>query len=154
MDRPSLDKAFAHLSAYQDAVRPRLSCRGIGCTGCCSGGIPVTDPEWARVRPHVTRAQRNHARLIDPENPTARCPLLDGKGRCSVYEVRPLICRSFTSTAPVARCDPHARGEGPTPEPGGHAALRTAHRLAGIDPDTATSLAGRLAALTDAELRA
>lgn len=148
-----LERADAFLDAYQARVRDRLRCRGIGCTGCCSGPIPVTDAEWTRIRPEVTWAQRNAARLVDPQDPAARCPLLDGKGRCTVYDVRPIVCRTFNSTAMPYRCDPLSGSPGPVPEAGSYAAMREAHRLAGLNPDTATALLGRLAALSEEDLR-
>lgn len=34
------------------------------------------------------------------------CPLLDSRGLCSVYDLRPLTCRIYVSFSPPGRCDP------------------------------------------------
>lgn len=81
---------------------------GFGCdasTDCChferTGREPwVTDLEWALVAKALGRlggrdavAAKNRRSL--PLVGEGRCPLLDGDGRCSVYEARPLGCRTF-----------------------------------------------------------
>lgn len=69
---------------------PRLECRRL-CQEAC-GPIVMFRPEWDRLveflmyEPSPTPDQA--ARL--------RCPLLDeSSGRCSVYRIRPMICRLF-----------------------------------------------------------
>lgn len=60
------------------ASLPSIACKGL-CSDCC-GPIYVNSFEWERMG----RPQWNKASL--------KCPVLVEK-RCSVYEVRPLICR-------------------------------------------------------------
>ena len=58
-----------------------------GCGDCC-GPVPVSQVEFDRVVAYVTKHK------IVPKDQGLTCPLyLNGK--CSVYEVRPLLCRSF-----------------------------------------------------------
>jgi len=58
-----------------------------GCGECC-GPAPATQAEFDRVVAYVIEHK------ITPKDQGITCPLyLDGK--CSVYEVRPLICRAF-----------------------------------------------------------
>lgn len=58
-----------------------------GCGECC-GPAPATQAEFDRVVAYVLEHK------ITPKDQGITCPLyLDGK--CSVYEVRPLICRAF-----------------------------------------------------------
>ncbi len=58
-----------------------------GCGECC-GPAPATRAELDRVVAYI----REHG--ITPKDQGITCPLyLDGK--CSVYAVRPLICRAF-----------------------------------------------------------
>ena len=45
----------------------------------------------------IYAAQMEGRRFEDPLNESVPCPLLV-EGRCSVYEVRPLICRGYNST--------------------------------------------------------
>lgn len=148
-----LQAAYAHLDRHLEAVRAQLSCTGRGCSGCCHGIIPVTDLEWTAIRPHITRAQRNLARTVAPEDGHARCPLLGEDGRCTVYAVRPLLCRSFTSTVAPSRCLPWTPLP-PVPDAGSRSALRTAHRLAGVNPDAWVALTLWVASLTDEEMEA
>lgn len=77
---------YAKLDALY-AQLPRIACRGL-CTACC-GPIPMSTVEADRMRrahpEHLTgRTTDNHA-----------CGYLTAGGRCSVYAVRPLICRVF-----------------------------------------------------------
>jgi len=58
-----------------------------GCGDCC-GPVPATAAEFQRVLAYIRE------RDIKPKDQGITCPLyLDGK--CSVYPVRPLICRAF-----------------------------------------------------------
>ena len=69
-----------------------------GCDHCCRSlpHLPtVTQPEWERLAPLLTPAQR--ARLLEPvTEPPLICPLLDAaQGLCTVYDVRPIACRTY-----------------------------------------------------------
>jgi hypothetical protein len=65
---------------------PPMRC-DVGCGECC-GPAPVTKTEFDRVVEYVIKHK------IVPKDQGLTCPLyLDGK--CSVYEVRPLVCRAF-----------------------------------------------------------
>ncbi len=65
---------------------PSMQC-DIGCGECC-GPAPATKAEFDRVVAFVIKNK------IVPKDQGITCPLyLDGK--CSVYEVRPLVCRAF-----------------------------------------------------------
>jgi uncharacterized protein len=87
-------------------------------TECCRFGITgrqpyVTSVEMLAIR--TALAQRggplSHSRRALPMLMNAErervCPLLDRTGRCSVYALRPLGCRTFY-------CDRAARGAGPS----------------------------------------
>jgi Fe-S-cluster containining protein len=103
------------LAIVQEEYRPRLHCQE-GCHYCCcKPGVLASIPELlrilARIRVTFTEvdvsslrertkaygeqlAGRNFNDLVDESIP---CPLLVD-GRCSVYEVRPLVCRGYNST--------------------------------------------------------
>lgn len=58
----------------------------VGCKGLCShscGPIDMSPAEKARIE----------ARTGQPFKTAMRCPLLDFMGRCSVYDIRPIVCR-------------------------------------------------------------
>lgn len=103
------------LAIVQEEYRPRLHCQE-GCHYCCcKPGVLASIPELLRIldRIHSTFskadvlalgerakryreqvAERDFNDLVDESVP---CPLLVD-GRCSVYEVRPLVCRGYNST--------------------------------------------------------
>ena len=98
-----------------DEYRPRLHCRD-GCWYCCcKPNVLVSVPELVRLLDHIERtfpadavahlrdrARRYSAQMAGrsldaPTNESVPCPLLVD-ARCSVYEVRPLVCRGYNST--------------------------------------------------------
>jgi uncharacterized protein len=88
-----VDAFFERVQAKQG---PDMRC-GSGCFDCCSPGLTVTGVEAALVRdglqgrpPAERTAIAQRARSSDG----SRCAALDSQGRCSIYDVRPLVCRS------------------------------------------------------------
>jgi hypothetical protein len=75
--RLELDALYAEL--------PRLDCRGLCAESC--GPIVTTRVEWQRI---CRAAGYEPKALVGVDGLT--CPLLKDN-RCTVYEVRPLICR-------------------------------------------------------------
>ncbi|MGH9140009.1 MAG: YkgJ family cysteine cluster protein [Vicinamibacterales bacterium] len=108
------------LAIVNDEYRPRLDCQSRCTYCCCKPGVLVTVPEFLRILDHVsstfdadgTRAliegARRYASMMegrhfdDLTNDSVPCPLLTD-GLCSVYEVRPLVCRGYNS-ADVGAC--------------------------------------------------
>jgi uncharacterized protein len=103
------------IAIVKDEYRPPLHCKE-GCSYCCcKPGVLTTVPEFLRILDHVrttfqddeisglTERARTYAAQMegrsfdDPVNESVPCPLLLD-GRCSVYEVRPLVCRGYNST--------------------------------------------------------
>lgn len=75
-----LDALYAEL--------PTIACKG-QCWDSC-GPISMSRIEWLRI---TTRLGYTPRQQIDPERPeTLTCPMLKDH-RCSVYELRPMICR-------------------------------------------------------------
>ena len=73
-----------------------------GCGNCCSRILPVSGKEVRRIREYI---RKHHIEECVNRPPTAgpvqdwTCPFRDNMKRiCTVYEVRPAICRDF-------RCD-------------------------------------------------
>jgi uncharacterized protein len=109
------------LAIVGEEYRPTIACRE-GCSYCCrKPGVLVTLPEvirivallretrdahgldglQARVAGYVAQLQGRH--FNDPTADSVPCPLLVDD-RCSVYDVRPLVCRGFNSTS-VEACE-------------------------------------------------
>lgn len=112
-----------------------LACRK-GCSICCTAQLTVTEAEAARILPMVSPDALPKAFLENhvpspwttnefaysclhgigqepdefPEKP-GECPFLSEAKECTVYPVRPLMCRLFISTAP---CE--GKGEATVPE--------------------------------------
>jgi Fe-S-cluster containining protein len=102
-------------AVVKDEYRPRLHCRDECSYCCCKPNVLVSVPELVRVLDYVERtftsvalsALRDRARaysaqmegrpLDEPVNESVPCPLLV-HGRCSVYDIRPLVCRGYNST--------------------------------------------------------
>jgi Fe-S-cluster containining protein len=99
-----------HTVTLRSVAHIEVACKR-GCSYCCHGWVSATAPEIlysvknlptariAHVTERVTQADRvtrgtsdaERARIVLP------CPLLEDHA-CSVYETRPVICRSVVST--------------------------------------------------------
>ena len=99
-------RALHALDRIYRTVKDRQQGWGCARSGeCCqlarTGREPYAWPlEWIRVREALARAKRS----IPGPREDGACALLDANGGCSVYEDRPLGCRTFF-------CE---RGAGPT----------------------------------------
>ena len=129
-EREALDAVAA---VYRDlAARPVTRACTLR-TECCrfqlTGMVPYLTRGEALV---AARALRRTGRVKAPSRDDGACPLLDGDGRCLVYESRPFGCRThFCSTAggPYQRTevldlirrleeiDARLGGDGPRPLP-------------------------------------
>ena len=108
------DSVYAHIPN-----QPPLACAS-GCAACCHLYVQVPPGIARMMADHITArfspAERDalHGRLeiaaaaardtTDPAKLRHRCPLLGDDNRCTVYDVRPLSCRAFTSRS-VAHCN-------------------------------------------------
>ena len=118
-----VDHTFAYEAKAKNALVARLV-RGTkslpvcapGCAWCCHLSVFASVPEILRIAEHLRAASsarafaearervRASAAIVAPMSKPERaqakhaCPLLDReKGRCGVYEVRPLSCRAYNS---------------------------------------------------------
>lgn len=79
-----------------------------GCGGCCSNFLPMTEKEIRTikryVKKHNIRPQRHVViPMAKPVHMDLTCPFLDDKKeteKCTIYEVRPAICRYFVCNDP------------------------------------------------------
>jgi Fe-S-cluster containining protein len=129
--RDAADIADAAAASFHDSVpnQPGTACTS-GCSACCHLYVQVPPGVAAAMADYIetrfTPAERDalYDKLTvaaaaanaaeDPARLRLRCPLLGEDDRCSVYDVRPLTCRAFTSKS-VARCHQVVFGA----EPGG-----------------------------------
>jgi Fe-S-cluster containining protein len=125
--------AMALSDAAVDTVRsnfagqPRFACAK-GCSACCHLFVAVppgvaeviaapvngsfTPAEREKLILRLEEAVAEDAGSDAPQMLRTPCALLDDGGSCAIYEVRPLSCRSFTSTS-LPRCEQVVFGKNP-----------------------------------------
>jgi len=117
--RATMDMVEAAASAVRNSFphQPRLGCRD-GCAACCHLFVAIPPGVAAAIADHIraTFPADQQEALIERlsiaasaiaavENPLwarGRCPLLDDADGCTIYSVRPLTCRAFTSRSEAA----------------------------------------------------
>jgi Fe-S-cluster containining protein len=106
------------LTRFGDSAERALVACGPGCGACCVLNVSVLFPEaisitwFLKRRFNDEQLESLHARLQDLLTRTrwlddedrlfvrAPCAFLDPQGSCMIHSVRPLLCRSITSTDP------------------------------------------------------
>jgi len=92
---------------------PDVACR-MGCNYCCHLQVSCYAPEAIRIADHLRKTRtpkqlaalktkmRDHQKLRAgltkkqrASGNVAPCPFLGSKGECTVYEVRPVVCRTY-----------------------------------------------------------
>lgn len=103
------------LIAQHPGDRSMIDC-GPGCGSCCVVNVSTLLPEGFAIARHLQKQgceyQQRAAERLDKLWREVRglddddrlfvrrpCAFLDGQGSCSIYPVRPLLCRSLTSTS-------------------------------------------------------
>ena len=70
-----------------------------GCGSCCSNVLPMTEDEIATIRKYIKKhriKERRHNYPTATPTMDMTCPFRDNdKKICTIYEVRPEICREF-----------------------------------------------------------
>jgi hypothetical protein len=117
---------LAELTAKIDGFFARVEARHgddmqcqTGCSDCCHVRLSITRVEAEAIRVHV------ESRPVVPNPRPDVCAALDDRGRCQIYDARPVVCRShgvpirmreaslpvirncfrnFTRTEPAADC--------------------------------------------------
>lgn len=74
----------------------------IGCGNCCSNLLPLTNKEIREIKKYIEKhniKKQDHKLFVLAKNQIdMMCPFLDDskpKHKCTIYEVRPFICRDF-----------------------------------------------------------
>lgn len=97
---PDLEKVFAKVDAFFERVEsrytPELACKA-GCHDCCAPDLTVTPAEAEAIEAFLAALEPDTRASVSKRATTSdgsRCAALDEAGRCSVYPVRPVVCRS------------------------------------------------------------
>ncbi|MDB5615874.1 YkgJ family cysteine cluster protein [Tardiphaga sp.] len=119
----------AAANSFRDNIpnQPAPACSS-GCSPCCHLYVQVppgiaaliadhieasfTAVERAALRERLRVASDAFRAVPDPARLRLRCVLLGDDNRCTVYEVRPLSCRAFTSRS-LPRCQQVVFGDAP-----------------------------------------
>jgi uncharacterized protein len=78
-----------------------------GCHACCEPALTVLKVEATRIAKFILENPSlqntlEHIQQSNPHNGT-RCEMLNAEGGCSIYPVRPFICRSHGAPIAIAR---------------------------------------------------
>lgn len=92
-----LNKVDAKFKEIQERNKQHMQCQQ-SCHSCCLPGLSVSSLEAS----HIAKFLRDHtdvdafAREAEEKNPFhgTRCSFLNEQGACTVYEARPIVCRS------------------------------------------------------------
>lgn len=96
--RPKLRKIYALVDKLVDAAAPFVACKS-GCSACCHMNVNITEVEAQLIE---EQTGRRYKRLATPvRHPVDKftgvpCPFL-ADGACSIYSVRPFMCRHHVS---------------------------------------------------------
>lgn len=89
-----IDSKFAEI----ESKYPKSFACASGCHGCCLPGLSVSRVEADHIRAALAEdaALRAAVEALLAASPWqgTRCALLDAAGRCSIYAVRPALCRA------------------------------------------------------------
>ncbi len=93
--RALLVKVDEHASRIGATYPDHVACRP-GCAGCCRGGLTVSPIEAAAIAagPEPSGPSKGARILTVLDEGRDDCAHLDGAGRCRIYGVRPLVCRT------------------------------------------------------------
>jgi len=84
--RAKIDEAAAAIAVR---VQDDLACER-GCHQCCVEGLTVLTVEAEAVLAHL----EEHGLSAPPAPPPGGCVFLDETGACTIYEARPVVCRT------------------------------------------------------------
>lgn len=115
-----LDQVEQDLSRHLTAQDREFVACAPGCGSCCMVNVAVLQPEAINIA-HYLQQTRSAQELIDLKQRMKKmvtaisgldeeerialrcnCVFLSEQGRCTIYPVRPLLCRSITSTSAEA----------------------------------------------------
>lgn len=88
------DAETRHVLGEANRAWQRFSCQASG--ECCHFEVTGRQPWlWPSEWRTLLAALRRDGRALPPARADGACPFLDAANRCTVYEARPLGCRTF-----------------------------------------------------------
>ena len=106
--RNFLEHAEEHFNEISELNPGSFSCKE-GCHACCEADLTVLEVEANNIRAYLNEhpevvKQLQEIEQTDPHQGT-RCKMLNAQGKCSIYPVRPFICRSHGAPIAIAQED-------------------------------------------------
>lgn len=124
------------VDADLDAVYARIpdaGCKGL-CVDAC-GPIMMTGRERTRIAERGVEVPDGDEglRRLQETGGSYRCPALDAIGHCTVYDVRPLVCRLYASVPEVSvlSCEHGCRPAVPLTQVQARELVQEVERIAG-----------------------
>ncbi|OQA61691.1 MAG: Flagellin N-methylase [bacterium ADurb.Bin270] len=100
-----LEKADSFFSKVFNENPSKMNCSE-GCSKCCVDGITLLRIERDRIISHLKNRDE-----MPVKSKTGGCAFLSSEGRCKIYEVRPLVCRTWGIPIIYSEGDPSALSE-------------------------------------------
>lgn len=97
-----LEKADSFFSKVFNKNSSEMKCSE-GCSKCCVDGITLLRVERDRILSHLKNRDE-----IPVKSQSGRCAFLSSEGRCKIYEVRPIVCRTWGIPILYSESDPSA----------------------------------------------
>jgi len=100
-----LEKAGSFFSKVFRENSSKMKCSE-GCSKCCVDGITLLRVERDRILSHLKNKDE-----MPVKSESGRCAFLSSEGCCKIYEVRPLVCRTWGIPILYSGSDPSALSE-------------------------------------------
>lgn len=107
-------KLYQIIDEASAAIYPNSACRGVGCSHCCKTSVMIRQTEADAIGKTIGRTARRvtfrdrekiKGLAFDEKYAGSACPFLVDE-KCSVYDVRPYVCRQAHSlNASPDQCD-------------------------------------------------
>lgn len=111
-----VEYAYNYIDAAnkQAGVNELLTCSK-GCHFCCYGEIGLTGLEASYITSYIGQfnvdfdKEASKAQQLAPfaelKHKDKKCVMINKEGACSIYDIRPSVCRIHNSTSPPKQCD-------------------------------------------------
>lgn len=98
-----LERVYRYLDDFRVYLAPHVSCNK-GCSHCCHMDVQLSPLEASLIQMHTGITMQLGNQLSTGHRDA--CPFLASDGACSVYQVRPMVCRTFHALGEPENCKP------------------------------------------------
>jgi Fe-S-cluster containining protein len=110
--------AHQYIDAYLEKSKlfEKASCKGLGCSFCCHSVIYGSEIEMDYIKHNIKllkiKPNKRRSKLQNSVKDESKlkwvdkaCPYLTDDKKCSIYEFRPIVCRTHNSTENPDNCN-------------------------------------------------